>query len=248
MNIERPTILLLEQDPLTRDFLADNLHADGYAVLPAESVAQAEVYLNEYYPDLALLGVGEAGEELELVRAIRAAHGDLARVDPDLPVVMVSGRASEIDRLRGFERGCDDYVSIPFSYPELRMRMQALLRRTRMRPLSGRVRIGPLEVDPLSRAAWLRGEKLKLSNKEFGLLRALVTEPTRAFAREELLRIVWGFRSMGTTRTLDSHASRLRAKLSVQGDSFVLNVWGVGYKLCDGKSEPASAEPGRAAA
>jgi DNA-binding response OmpR family regulator len=248
MNIERPTILLLEEDPRTREFLADNLSADGYCVLDAESVAQAEVYLKAYYPDLALLGVGDAGEELELVRAIRAAYGELARVDPDLPVVLISGRASEIDRIRGFERGCDDYVAVPFSYPELRMRMQALLRRSRMRPISGRVRTGPLEVDPLGRVAWLRGEKLKLSNKEFGLLRVLATEPTRAFTREELLRVVWGFRTMGTTRTLDSHAARLRAKLSVQGDAFVVSVWGVGYKLCDGKSEPAVAEARRVAA
>ncbi len=82
----------------------------------------------------------------------------------------------------------------------------------------------------------LRGERLSLSQKEFALLRLLATEPTRVFTKEELLRTVWGFRSMGTTRTLDSHACRLRAKLGAQGDHFVLNVWGVGYRLVDGVS------------
>jgi DNA-binding response OmpR family regulator len=84
----------------------------------------------------------------------------------------------------------------------------------------------------------VRGEEVPLSNKEFGLLRALAGEPTRVFTREELLRSVWGFRSMGATRTLDSHAFRLRRKLNRAGDKFVVNVWGVGYRLVDGSVEP----------
>ena len=84
---------------------------------------------------------------------------------------------------------------------------------------------------------WLHGEQLQLSKKEFALLRALAAEPTRVFTREELLRGVWGFRSLCATRTLDSHASRLRKKLSAHGDAFVINVWGVGYRLVDGSLE-----------
>jgi len=125
-------------------------------------------------------------------------------------------------------------VGKPFSYPELRARIVALLRRSSRRPSGPRLQIGPLEVDPLCRQVWLDGRSIHLSKKEFSLLRALAEEPTRVFTREELLRGVWGFQSLGTTRTLDSHASRLRKKLSVGGSSFVVNVWGVGYRLVDG--------------
>jgi DNA-binding response OmpR family regulator len=113
----------------------------------------------------------------------------------------------------------------------------ALLRRTRRRPPAGRLRIGPLEVDPIARQVWLHGEPLALSKKEFGLVRALAGHPTRVFTREELLRGVWGYRTLGATRTLDSHACRLRKKLNQRGDSFVVNVWGIGYRLVDGGIE-----------
>jgi DNA-binding response OmpR family regulator len=152
-------------------------------------------------------------------------------------MLVLSGRATELDRLRGFSRGCDDYLGKPFSYHELHARIGALLRRSRHRPRTGRLRVGSLEVDPLSRRAWVNRTEVKLSNKEFALLRALAVEPTRVFTREELLRSVWGFRAMGATRTLDSHAYRLRRKLNLHGDSFLINVWGVGYRLLDGGGE-----------
>ncbi len=106
----------------------------------------------------------------------------------------------------------------------------------RGRPGSRRLRVGPLEIDPLSRSVQIDGTPVKLSKKEFALLRALAEEPSRVFTREELLRGVWGYRSMGATRTLDSHASRLRRKLAAAGGGFIVNVWGVGYRLIDGAS------------
>jgi DNA-binding response OmpR family regulator len=127
----------------------------------------------------------------------------------------------------------------PFSYAELRLRIRAVLRRTRARRGSGTLRVGDLTVDPASREVRLRGDLIELSAKEFALLRALASEPTRVFTKEELLRDVWGYRSMGTTRTLDSHACRLRHKLRLHGDSLVINVWGVGYRLVDGVQEAA---------
>ena len=116
--------------------------------------------------------------------------------------------------------------------------MAALLRRAQGRAGRGRLRVGPLEIDPSSRDVRLRGERIALSQKEFALLRTLAAEPTRVFSKEELLRIVWGYRSLGTTRTLDSHACRLRAKLNAGGDKWVVNVWGVGYRLLDGEVAP----------
>ncbi len=106
-----------------------------------------------------------------------------------------------------------------------------------MRSAVGRMRVGALEIDPLSREVWVEGERVPLSKKEFALLRTLAAAPTRTFTREELLREVWGFKSMGTTRTLDSHASRLRRKLAVGRTVFVINVWGIGYRLLDGEAE-----------
>jgi DNA-binding response OmpR family regulator len=96
------------------------------------------------------------------------------------------------------------------------------------------VRVGSLELDPLSRQVWVAGEPVSLSKKEFALLRALAGDPTRVFTREELLRGVWGFVAMGQTRTLDSHAFRLRQKLNRSDARYVINVWGIGYRLVDG--------------
>jgi DNA-binding response OmpR family regulator len=226
-----PRILLVEDDPALRTFLADNLRADGFACLLAETFRDGLRALEYQHPDLALVDVGlPDGSGLDLIARVRAADGIASRLDPATPLVVLTGRAGEIDRVRGFERGADDYVVKPFSYGELRMRVLAVLRRTRQRRVGGRVRVGELEIDPVSRDVRLSGEPVGLSQKEFALLLALAAEPTRVWTKAELLRDVWGFRSLGTTRTLDSHACRLRRKL---GGGFVVNVWGVGYRLVD---------------
>jgi DNA-binding response OmpR family regulator len=237
-----PRILLVEDDAVLRTFLADNLTADGFAPLEAESVADALRLLEHAPPDLALIDLAlPDGSGLDLIARVRAADGLASRLDPATPLIVLTGRAAEIDRVRGFERGADDYVVKPFSYAELRLRLHAVLRRTRARRRGGRVRIGALELDPASRDVRLRGAPVALSQKEFALLIALAAEPTRVLTKQELLRDVWGFRSLGTTRTLDSHACRLRRKLGAHGDRFVINVWGVGYRLVDGRAaEPAA--------
>jgi DNA-binding response OmpR family regulator len=235
MTHHAATILVVEDHRTTRTFLADNLSADGFEVLESDSVSEARHLLETAFPDLAIIDLGlPDGDGLELLERVRDADRIAGRLDPDLPLLVLSGRVSEVDRLRGFSRGCDDYMVKPFSYYELSARVRALLRRTRRRPGTGRVRIGSLELDPLSRQVWLRGEPVALSKKEYALVRALAAEPTRVFTREELLRGVWGFQSLGHTRTLDSHAFRLRQKLNRDGDRFVVNVWGVGYRLVDG--------------
>jgi DNA-binding response OmpR family regulator len=232
------TILVIEDHRATRTFLADNLSADGYEVIEAEDLGEARHLLESTFPDLAIVDLGlPDGDGLELLAHVRAADRIAGRLDPDLPLLVLSGRANELDRLRGFERGCDDYMLKPYSYHELSARVRALLRRTQRRPGTGRVRVGSLELDPLSRQVWVRGEAVSLSKKEFALLRALAGEPTKVFSREELLRGVWGFMAMGQTRTLDSHAFRLRQKLNRTEDRFVINVWGVGYRLVDGGLE-----------
>jgi DNA-binding response OmpR family regulator len=229
------TILVVEDHGPTRMFLADNLSADGYEPIGADCAHDARLLLATRYPDLVIVDLGlPDGDGLELVREIRSGDRRVGGLDPELPVLVLSGRVGELDRLRGFDRGCDDYVAKPFSYPELRARIAALLRRTRRRAALARLRVGPLELDPLGRQVWLHGEEIQLSKKEFALLRTLAAEPTRVFTREELLRGVWGYQSIGTTRTLDSHAARLRRKLRARGDGLIVNVWGVGYRLVDG--------------
>jgi DNA-binding response OmpR family regulator len=238
MDATPATILVVEDHLATRTFLADNLSADGYELLEAETASEGEHLIETGFPDLAIVDLGLPDcDGLELLRRVRSADRVAGRIDPDLPLLVLTGRAAELDRLRGFTRGCDDYVVKPFSYQELLARIRALLRRTSRRPHLGRLRVGALEVDSLSRQVWLRGEPIVLSKKEFALLRALAVEPTRVFTREELLRGVWGFRVMCQTRTIDSHAHRLRQKLNADGDKFVVNVWGVGYRLVDGGVE-----------
>jgi DNA-binding response OmpR family regulator len=157
----------------------------------------------------------------------------MSRIDPNLPMIVLSGRGEEVDRVRGFDRGADDYLSKPYSYPELRARLRAVLRRAQGRRASGHIRIGGLVVDPRAREVHLHGQRLALSHKEFSLLRILATDPTRVFSKGDLVRTVWGQQTLGASRTLDSHACRLRRKLGVRGERFVINVWGYGYRLLD---------------
>lgn len=232
---EPQLLLLLEDDPVLRTFLADNLTADGYEVIVTDNVHDAGRALELARPDLAVLDVQlPDGSGLDLLRRVRAADGVASRMDPSLPIVMLSAAAEELDRLRGLERGADDYVVKPFAYAELKLRIAAVLRRSRMRIQLGTLRVGALEIDPAARAASVRGRRVELAAKEFALLRTLASAPTRVFTKDELLRDVWGFRAAGSTRTLDSHACRLRQKLRVDGDEFIVTVWGIGYRLVDG--------------
>lgn len=235
MTDDRPMILIVEDDRTTRGFLADNLSADGFEPIAVESVAEALTTLDERYPDIVLLDLGLPDRDgLELVREIRSADGVASRLDPALPLLVLSGRANELTRVRAIERGADDILPKPFGYAELRARIHALLWRSEQRTRCGRMRIGPLEVDPAARSVRLNGRPISLSQKEFALLRTLCTDPTRVHSKDELLRNIWGYRQLGSTRTLDSHACRLRHKLSRDGERFVVNVWGIGYRLCDG--------------
>ncbi len=236
MEPSSPAIVIVEDHCATRQFLADNLAADGYEPIEAGTAADGLRLIADRGPDAAIVDLGLPDRDgLDLVCALRDAADSGRALDAALPILILSGRATELDRIRGFERGCDDYLGKPFSYGELRGRIRALLRRSQPRRRLGRVRVGSLELDPTSREVSVGGRRVALSKKEFGLVRMLASEPTRVFTREELLRIVWGYQLLGSTRTLDSHASRLRRKLSHGDERFVVNVWGIGYRLIDGE-------------
>jgi DNA-binding response OmpR family regulator len=179
-------LLIVEDDDLTRAFLVEHLAADGYDPLEAATLADALEILETTSPCLVLSDLTlPDGTGLDLVERIRSADGLVSRVDPRTPIVLLTGRGSEIDRVRGLERGADDYVCKPFSFVELRLRIAALLRRVDRRPEAGVVRVGELVVDPSRRTVVVRGTPVALTQKEYALLLALVREPTRVFAKEE---------------------------------------------------------------
>jgi DNA-binding response OmpR family regulator len=224
------SILLAEEDAATRAFLTDNLTADGYEVLGADSKAAAVAKLEARQPDIVICDVN--GDTLDLLDAVRRSDGLASRVDPDVPLIVLTARADELSRVRYFDRGSDDVVTKPFSYPELRARIGAVLRRSRPRARGRVTRIGALRIDHAARDVRLGGTPIALSGMEYALLAHLATDPTRVFTKHELLRDVWGFRAPGRTRTLDTHACKLRHKLSDLGDGpFIENSWGVGYRL-----------------
>jgi DNA-binding response OmpR family regulator len=227
-------LLLLEDDEATAAFLADNLSADGFRVVTASGAGEGWRAIELRHPELLVLDLGLAdGSGLELLDRLRAADGIASRVDPALPVIVVSGRASEVDRVRGLARGADDYMAKPFSYPELVARIRAVLRRADGRGARGAIRVGELAIDPLTRSVSLAGKPVHLSVKEFSLLQKLAGDPTRVFLKEELLREVWGYTVPVATRTLDAHACRLRRKLSASARPFVITMRGVGYRLTE---------------
>ena len=230
---ERGTVVVCEDDPPTLELLCDHLTADRFRALPAPCASDALRLCHFKQPDLLLLDLmlpDAAG--LDVLREIREADGVSARFDPALPVIVVSGRTADADRVRGLVDGADAYLTKPFHYPELLGVIGAVLRR-RTGSREGPLRVGDLLIDPTTREVRVGKRRIELANKEFALLRALAAEPTRVFTKNELLRDVWGFRSEGRTRTLDSHASRLRRKLDPVGARFVVNIWGVGYRLVD---------------
>ena len=222
------TILLVEDDPQLQTFLADQLTRDGFDLIVAGTAREGLRAFEKRRVAVAIVDVElPDGSGLTLVDRLR-------RADPAQRLLVLSGRATELDRVRGLQQGADDYVTKPFSYAELLLRVRALLRRGDVRPVSWQpVAVGPIEIDPPTRGVRVRGAQVALSAKEYALLRTLLADPVRVFTKDELLREIWGWTARGTTRTLDSHACRLRRKLGVGGERFVVNVWGVGYRLVD---------------
>jgi DNA-binding response OmpR family regulator len=227
-------VLVVEDDLVVRSFLIENLIADGFHAVGAGGAGEGLRAIEVRQPALVILDLSlEDGSGLALLDRIRASDGLASRLDPELPVIVLSGRVGDADRVRSFDRGADDHLCKPFLYAELLARIQALLRRADGRRARGLLRVGELTLDPATRAVRLDGRKVELAAKEFALLRALAEQPTRVYTKQELLRDVWGYLSVGNTRTLDAHAYRLRRKLRPSTRPWVVNVRGVGYKLTE---------------
>jgi DNA-binding response OmpR family regulator len=224
-------LVLAEPEPVTRGFLERHLAEDGFEVSGARACGEALELVERARPDLVLVGTPlPDAPGLELCRRLR--EGEPGRSwNRDVPLIVLGEpNADTVDRVRAFDRGCDDYVPKPFVYDELLARIRAVLRRARGH--RDVLHAGDVVVDRATRRVKVQGKPIDVSGKEYELLAKLATDPVRVFSKEELLRDVWGFRSPARTRTLDSHASRLRRKLgAVGGGPYVLNVWGVGYRL-----------------
>ncbi|HET8565071.1 MAG TPA: response regulator transcription factor [Solirubrobacterales bacterium] len=230
---EIASLVVCEDDDVTLDLLCEHLSADRFGVMPAPSASDALRLCRYNHPDLLLLDLTlPDASGLDVLREIREADGIDSRFDPRLPVIVLTGRSGDTDKVRGLDSGADDYLTKPFIYSELRARIGAVLRR-RTYPKEGPSRVGDLVIDPPRRRVTVDGRPVALSQKEFGLLRILASDPTRVFTKEELLAAVWAYRGPSKTRTLDSHASRLRRKLDPQSGRFVINCWGIGYRLID---------------
>jgi len=218
-------LIVAEPEGATRGFLERQLVQDGFQVAPAVAAGEALDLAERLRPDLVLLA------ELELCLKLR--EGEPGRSwNRDVPVILLGPeRGGSLDRVRALERGADDYLDRPFAYEELRARIRALLRRAG--PRAGDVlEAGEIKIDRPTRCVWVAGQRLHLAAKEFELLTRLAEEPRKVFTKDELLREIWGFMSKGRTRTLDSHASRLRNKLRpLTATPYVINEWGVGYRL-----------------
>src|SRR5579862_2334668 len=203
-------LMLAEPEAAVRGFLAQQLASDGFDVLAFE---HPDDLPRAPEPDVLVLGDPATLE--------RCRVGNCA--------VIVLGRADASERVRALEH-CDDYLTRPFAYEELVARIRAVLRRRAPRPEL--LDIGELVVDRAARRVLVLGREVTLASKEYALVLRMAQDPDRVFTREQLLRDVWGYRTFVPTRTVESHASRVRCKFAAAGlPGWVVNEWGVGYKL-----------------
>jgi len=222
---DRDTIVVIEDDRNISDLVAMYLQKQGYRVLQAEDAEQGLVYIERERPQLAVVDVGLPGamDGLDVCRKLRAERGP--------PVVLLTARDDEVDRVLGLELGADDYVSKPFSPRELVARIRAVLRRTEAsdRAPSAVMEIGPVRVDTGRREVRVGDSTVALTTREFDLLAYLFSNHGLALSRRQLLDGVWGEGWYGDERTVDVHVRQLRKKLGT--DLPLTTVWGVGYRL-----------------
>jgi DNA-binding response OmpR family regulator len=222
-------ILVVDDEPHIVELVRYNLVREGFDVVTAADGGEALARARDARPDLIILDIMlPSVDGLEVCRRIRRESA--------VPIIMLTARDGEVERVGGLESGADDYVTKPFSPRELVARVRAILRRTAApaAPAApGPLRAGALVLDPATHEVTLRGRPVDLTAKEFELLRLLMSHPNRVFTRDFLLERIWGYDYYGSTRTVDMHISRLREKIEDDpvAPTYIVTVRGVGYKF-----------------
>lgn len=228
MAAQPPLVLVVEDEPAQREVLSYNLSAEGFRVASAESGDEALILASEERPDLILLDwmlPGVSG--IEVCRRLRARSETKA-----VPIIMISARSEEVDRVRGLETGADDYVTKPYSVVELMARVRGQMRRTRPASQGETLTFDDITLDAGTHRVTRGVRNVKLGPTEFRLLATLIEKPGRVWSREQLLDRVWGRDIYVDTRTVDVHVGRLRKALCANGEGDPLRtVRGAGYAL-----------------
>ena len=223
------TILIIEDEPKVARLARDYLEKNGYRVLVANDGNSGLAMARREKPDLLVLDLMLPGMDgLDVCRALRR--------ESDLPIIMLTARAEETDRLIGLEIGADDYISKPFSPRELVARVRALLRRAKGRVyVSGVIRVGELELNTDNHSVVLAGESIHLTRIEFSLLETMARRPGQIFSRAQLLENLHGVAYIGYDRSIDAHIKNLRRKIEKDpaNPKYILTVYAVGYKFSD---------------
>ena len=224
----RPTVLLVEDEPAQREMLAYNLEAEGFDVITADNGEDGLILVDENDPDLIVLDwMMPQLSGIEVCRRLKSNSKTR-----QIPVIMLSARAEEVDRVRGLETGADDYVVKPYSVIELMARVKAHLRRIRAAAVGNRLEYGDIMLDPETHKVFRSQSELKLGPTEFRLLSTFMEKPGRVWSRDQLLDRVWGRDIYVDTRTVDVHVGRLRKVLCQNGgDDPLRTVRGAGYAL-----------------
>ena len=228
MSPSQPTVLVVEDEPAQREVLAYNLEAAGFRVAKAENGDEALIMVDEESPDLIVLDwmlPNQSG--IEICRQLKSRSATRS-----IPIIMLSARSEEVDRVRGLETGADDYVVKPYSVVELMARVRAQLRRTRPATVGERLEFKDIVLDAETHRVTRGGETVKLGPTEFRLLSTFMEKPGRVWSREQLLDRVWGRDIYVDSRTVDVHIGRLRKALTkTGGDDPLRTVRGAGYAL-----------------
>jgi len=221
------TVLVVDDEPIVREVVVRYLEREGYATLEAGDGVGARALVESGSPDLVVLDVMLPGTDgLELCRWIRSRS--------ELPVIMLTARGEEADRIVGLELGADDYVTKPFSPRELAARVRTVLRRARNgAPTTERLAFGDVVLDAQTRETRKADVELRLTAKEFDLLWFLASHPRRVFGRDQLMSRVWGYEAALDTGTVTVHVRRLREKIEDDPSTprHLQTVWGVGYRI-----------------
>ncbi len=225
-------ILLVDDEKTLVKALTFNLEKEGYQVIPAYEGEEALKKMEAENPDLLILDLMLPGlDGFEVCRRVRKNY--------DIPIIMLTAKGDDIDKILGLELGADDYITKPFNPRELLARVKAILRRSNSQnsSIKNLIKIQDLQIDLYQHRVRVKDQEIDLTSKEFALLNLLASNPGRVYSREQLLEQIWGYNYYGDARTVDVHIRHLREKIEMDPSNprYILTVWGTGYKFREGR-------------